>query len=78
MQHHVITGCSWSNPIITGHPHHGHHSVSKTDMRVQTHLITECEAIKTGNDPRDCFLYEKATCQNRCRFLKFDEYCDYV
>ena len=61
--------------VITGAPHNTNH---RTDMRVQTHLITECEAIRTGNNPKDCFLYEKATCQNRCRFLKFDEYCDYV
>lgn len=75
MQHAVITGVTWSNPVITGAPNHANH---RTDMRVRKHLITECQAVKTGNDPRDCFLYEKATCQNRCRFLKFDEYCDYI
>jgi len=75
MQHAVITGATWSNPVITGAPHH---STTKIDMRVKTHLITECNAVKTGNDPRDCFLYQEATCKNRCRFLKFNEYCDYI
>jgi len=78
MQSAVITGCSWENAVITGNPHHEHHSAVKTDMRVQTHFITECNAIKTGNDPRDCFLYIEASCKKRCMFLKFNEYCDYI
>lgn len=78
MLHTVITGASCSNHDITRHTSTTHNEHCKTDMRKQTHLITECEAVRTGNDPKDCFLYEEATCKNRCRFLKFGEYCDYI
>ena len=75
MQNAVITGASWSNPVSSGGAHHGNHRV---DMRAQQHVITECQAVNTGNDPRDCFLYREGICKDKCRFLKFDEYCDYI
>ena len=38
-------------------------------------LMSVCSG-ENASEQEKCTYYEKATQENRCRFLKFDEYCD--
>ena len=43
-----------------------------------TGKMTRCEKCTDAEEQKKCGLYEKATFFERCKYLHFDEYCDWT
>jgi len=78
MENVEVVGVTWGNPVITGGSQPIHSNSHQTDMRVKTHLITECAAATQGLDPKThCFHWKESGCR-KCFFLRFNEFCDFI